>query len=112
MNILITRPLIDSEDLMGKLFSLGHKIVHIPTLKISASNANPVDAKKYDAFIFTSANAIRNLKLDNQDTNKICFCVSSLPICDCTVCNVVTKFCSLLNSSAFIFFVIVLNLSY
>ncbi len=78
MNILITRPLIDSEDLMGKLFSLGHKIVHIPTLKISASNANPVDAKKYDAFIFTSANAIRNLKLDNQDTNKICFCVGSI----------------------------------
>ena len=78
MNILITRPLIDSEDLMGKLFSLGHKIIHIPTLKISASNANPVDAKKYDAFIFTSANAIRNLKLDNQDTNKICFCVGSI----------------------------------
>ena len=78
MNILITRPLIDSEDLMGKLFSLGHKIVHIPTLKISASNANPVDAKKYDAFIFTSANAIRNLKLDNQDTNKLCFCVGSI----------------------------------
>ena len=78
MNILITRPLIDSEDLMGKLFSLGHKIVHIPTLKISAANSNPVDAKKYDAFIFTSANAIRNLKLDNQDTNKICFCVGSI----------------------------------
>ena len=36
MNILITRPLIDSEDLMGKLFSLGHKIIHIPTLKISS----------------------------------------------------------------------------
>ena len=78
MNILITRPLIDSEDLMGKLFSLGHKIVHIPTLKISASSASPVDAKKYDAFIFTSANAIRNLKLDNQDTNKLCFCVGSI----------------------------------
>ena len=46
MNILITRPLIDSEDLMGKLFSLGHKIVHIPTLKISAANVSPVDAKK------------------------------------------------------------------
>ena len=43
MNILITRPLIDSEDLMGKLFSLGHKIVHIPTLKISAANIGPVD---------------------------------------------------------------------
>ena len=78
MNILITRPLIDSEDLMGKLFSLGHKIVHIPTLKISAANASPVDAKKYDAFIFTSANAIRNLKLNNLDNSKICFCVGSI----------------------------------
>jgi uroporphyrinogen-III synthase len=78
MNILITRPLIDSEDLMGKLFSLGHKIVHIPTLKISAAKDSSVDAKKYDAFIFTSANAIRNLKLNNQDTNKICFCVGSI----------------------------------
>ena len=78
MNILITRPLIDSEDLMGKLFSLGHKIVHIPTLKISAANIDPVDAKKYDAFIFTSANAIRNLKLNDKDTSKICFCVGSI----------------------------------
>ena len=78
MNILITRPLIDSEDLMGKLFSLGHKIVHIPTLKVTGANVSPVDAKKYDAFIFTSANAIRNLKLNNQDTSKICFCVGSI----------------------------------
>ena len=78
MNILITRPLIDSEDLMGKFFSLGHKIVHIPTLKISAANVSSVDAKKYDAFIFTSANAIRNLKLNNQDNSKICFCVGSI----------------------------------
>ena len=78
MNILITRPLIDSEDLMGKLFSLGHKIVHIPTLKISAANVSPIDEKKYDAFIFTSANAIRNLKLNNKNTSKICFCVGSI----------------------------------
>ena len=78
MNILITSPLIDSEDLMGKFFSLIHKIVHIPTLKISAANVDPVDAKKYDAFIFTSTNAIRNLKLKNQDTSKICFCVGSI----------------------------------
>ena len=63
---------------MGKLFSLGHKIIHIPTLKISAANVNPIDAKKYDAFIFTSVNAIRNLKLNNQDTGKICFCVGSI----------------------------------
>ena len=78
MNILLTRPLIDAEDLMGKFFSIGHKIIHIPTLKISAANINPVDATKYDAFIFTSANAIRNLKLINHDMSKICFCVGSI----------------------------------
>ena len=78
MNILLTRPLIDTEDLMGKFFSLGHKIIHIPTLKISAANIDPIDAKKYDAFIFTSANAIRNLKLINQDKDKTCFCVGSI----------------------------------
>ena len=62
MNILITRSLIDAEDLMGKFFSLGHKIIHIPTLKITSAKIKPIDANQYDAFIFTSANAIRNLK--------------------------------------------------
>ena len=78
MNILITRPLIDTEDLMSKLFSLGHKIIHVPTLKISQVNLDPIDPKKYDAFIFTSANAIKNLKLSQEDKNKLCFCVGSI----------------------------------
>ena len=67
MNILITRPLMDSEDLMGKFFSLGHKIIHIPTLKISAIKIESVNINQYDALIFTSANAIRNLKLLKED---------------------------------------------
>ncbi len=78
MNILITRPLIDSEDLMGKLFSLGHKIIHFPTLKISPKILRPINPEKYDAFIFTSANAIRNLRLSKIDKNKVCFCVGSI----------------------------------
>ena len=78
MNILITRPLIDAEDLMGRLFSLGHKIIHIPTLKIIPAKLNPIDVKQYNAFIFTSANAIRNLKVTEQDENKLCFCVGSM----------------------------------
>ena len=78
MNILITRPLIDTEDLMGKLFSLGHKIIHIPTLKVKPVTNQKCDAKNYDAFIFTSANAIRNLKLLNEDKKKLCFCVGSI----------------------------------
>ncbi len=78
MNILITRPLIDSEDLMGKFFSLGHRIIHIPTLKISTNNLKPVNPDDFDAFIFTSANAIRSLKLKKKDNNKICFCVGAI----------------------------------
>jgi uroporphyrinogen-III synthase len=78
MNILITRPLIDSEDLMGKLFSLGHKIIHIPTLKISPSKTESVDLNEYDAIIFTSANAIRNLEVINEEKSKLCFCVGSI----------------------------------
>ena len=78
MNIIITRPLIDSEDLMGKLFSLGHKIIHVPTLKISKAELDPIDPEKYYAFIFTSANAIRSLKLLKPDRNKLCFCVGAI----------------------------------
>ena len=78
MNILITRPLIDSEDLMGKLFSLGHKIIHIPTLKISSNKIESINLNQYDALIFTSANAIRNLKVVSEEKNKLCFCVGSI----------------------------------
>ena len=77
MNILITRPLIDAEDLMGKFFSLGHKIIHIPTLKIASAKIEPIDTNQYNIFIFTSANAIRNLKVIKQDKSKLCFCVGS-----------------------------------
>ena len=78
MNILITRPLIDSEDLMGKFFSLGHKILHIPTLKISSAKMMPIDPDDYDAFVFTSANAVRNLNIQNPKKNKLCFCVGAI----------------------------------
>ena len=78
MNILITRPLLDTEDLMGNLFSQGHKIIHVPTLKISAAELDPINSEKYNAFIFTSANAIRNLKLSKIENKKLCFCVGSI----------------------------------
>ena len=78
MNIVITRPLLDSEDLMGKLFSLGHKIIHVPTLKISPCKHNLIDPKNYNAFIFTSVNAIRSLQLLREDKNKLCFCVGAI----------------------------------
>ena len=78
MNILLTRPLIDSEDLMGKLFSLGHNIIHMPTLKISSAMIDPINPDKFDAFIFTSSNAIRSLNLSKTDKSKLCFCVGKI----------------------------------
>ena len=38
----------------------------------------PIDESKYNAFIFTSANAIRNLKVIKQDKSKLCFCVGAI----------------------------------
>ena len=78
MNILITRPLMDAEDLMEKLFSYGHKIIHLPTLKISTIKTDLVNSDNFDAFIFTSANAVRNLKLSSTNKNIHCFCVGSI----------------------------------
>ena len=79
MNILITRPLIDCEDLMGKFFSLGHKIVHVPTLKISSCNSDVIDSNDYDAFIFTSANAVKILMLKIKIKIKFVFALELLP---------------------------------
>ena len=53
MNVIITRPLMNSEDLMGKLFSLGHKIIHVPTLQILPADVAPINPDKYEAYIFT-----------------------------------------------------------
>ena len=78
MNIILTRPLIEIEDLMGKLFTMGHKIIHIPTLKISSKHNKNIDIRNFDSIIFTSANAIRNFKTDNEKKNIICYCVGSI----------------------------------
>jgi uroporphyrinogen-III synthase len=78
MNILITRPLMDAEDLMEKLFTYGHKIIHLPTLKISTVETELVNPDNFDAFVFTSTNAVRNLKLCNTNKSLHCFCVGSI----------------------------------
>ena len=75
MNILITRPLMDAEDLMEKLFAYGHKIIHLPTLKISTVETELVNPDNFDAFVFTSTNAVRNLQLSSTDKSLHCFCV-------------------------------------
>ena len=39
---------------------------------------DPVNSDEFDAFIFTSANAIRNLQLKNNNKKIHCFCVGSI----------------------------------
>ncbi len=78
MNIIFTRPLIDTEDQMINLLSSGHKVIHIPTLNIISKNMTPLNIKDYDGLVFTSANAVRFLNLENDNKNIKCFCVGSL----------------------------------
>ena len=49
-----------------EFFSSGYKVIHIPTLSISSANMQSLNTKDYDALIFTSANAVRFLKLKNK----------------------------------------------
>ena len=53
MNIILTRPLNDTENLMQELFNLGHKIMHIPTLKISSAILDPIKLQNYILPTFT-----------------------------------------------------------
>jgi len=69
---------MDAEDLMEKLFAYGHKIIHLPTLKISTVETKLVNPDNFDAFVFTSANAVRSLKLTSTNKNLHCFCVGSI----------------------------------
>ena len=66
MNIILTRPLNDIENLMQDLFNLGHKIMHIPTLKIKNANLETINIENYNALIFTSSNAVKNLNVKGE----------------------------------------------
>ena len=78
MNIILTRPLNDIENLMQDLFNLGHKIMHIPTLKIKNANIEKINIENYNALIFTSSNAVKNLNVKGEKKNIKCFCVGSV----------------------------------
>ena len=73
MNIILTRPLIEIEDLMNALFKQGHNLIHLPTLKIKPLAINPINFKNFDAVIFTSSNAVRNLRINSRQESIKCF---------------------------------------
>ena len=77
MHILFTRPLEDSEELILKFRDLGHKVSHMPVIKIEKVENEKINYLDYKAIIFTSANALKFLDTKFIDKKIICFCVGN-----------------------------------
>jgi len=77
MHILLTRPLEDCKDLILRFKSLGHKVSHLPVIKIENVNHDKVNFDEFDGIIFTSSNAIKNLNTSKINKQINCFCVGS-----------------------------------
>ena len=77
MHILLTRPLDDCKELILRFKSLGHKVSHLPVIKIQNVNYDKVNINEYSGIIFTSANAIKNLNTSDINKKINCFCVGS-----------------------------------
>ena len=75
MHILFTRPLEDCEELIFKFSELGHKVSHMPVIKIEKIEHEKINFIDYKAIIFTSANALKFLNTKLIDKKIACFCV-------------------------------------
>ena len=75
MHILLTRPLEDCSEMILKFQSLGHQVSHLPLLSVEKKDYEEVNFFDYGGIIFTSANAIKFLELDDQVKKIDCFCV-------------------------------------
>ena len=77
MHILLTRPLDDCKELILRFKSLGHKVSHLPVIKIQNVNYGKINFDEFSGIIFTSANAVKNLTTSSINKQINCFCVGS-----------------------------------
>ena len=77
MHILLTRPLDDCKELILRFKSLGHKVSHLPVIKIQNVNYDKININEFDGIIFTSANAIKNLNTSDINKKINCYCVGA-----------------------------------
>ena len=75
MHILLTRPLEDCSEMILKFQSLGHKVSHLPLLKIDKINFGDLNFSNIKGIIFTSANAVKFINTKKIDKKILCFCV-------------------------------------
>jgi len=61
MNIIITRPIEDSELLAEKLRALGHSVSMLPMISIVPRVGVKIPTKNYQAICLTSANGVRSI---------------------------------------------------
>ena len=78
MHILLTRPLEDCSEMIFRFQSLGHKVSHLPLLRIDKVIYDEINFSEYKGIIFTSTNAIKFLDIKKIDKKLLCFCVGGV----------------------------------
>ena len=77
MHILLTRLLEDCNEMILKFQSLGHNVSHLPLISIEGLEYESLNFSDFKGIVFTSANAIKFLDIQNIDKKLNCFCVGS-----------------------------------
>jgi uroporphyrinogen-III synthase len=75
LHILFTKSQNSSEILVNKFTSKGHKVSNFSILNIKPIAIPDIDFRNFSSLIFTSSNAIYNLKKINNINHLKCFCV-------------------------------------
>jgi uroporphyrinogen-III synthase len=75
LHILFTKSQNSSEILVNKFTLKGHKVSNFSILNIKPITIPDIDFRNFSSLIFTSSNAIYNLKKINNINHLKCFCV-------------------------------------
>ncbi len=75
MHILFTKSQNSSETLIKKFIEKGHRVTNFPILNIKPIVIPDINFKDFSVIIFTSSNAILNLKNIKNINHLKCFCV-------------------------------------
>ena len=75
MHILFTKSQNSSEILVKKFIAKGHKVTNFSILNIKPIIIPDINFENFSSIIFTSSNAIHNLKKTNNINHLKCFCV-------------------------------------
>ena len=69
MHVIITRPIEDSLELIRNLKIINHTITYLPLINVRKISNENIKFKDYKGIIFTSANAIKFLNINDIPKN-------------------------------------------